>query len=188
MHTPLSYRSPGRFKTSPTVFCDSLILCQAADAQEIFGIERLGPWGMGAAKSSVASQVSLPPPLNWASPAASSPLCPFLKMYVAADAQEIIRSELLEPLGKGAANSSDDGQVCPPQLNRASPAAYRPSLPLTNVAPGCRCAGDHQERAAGASGQQRGEGRGGGSWYNTCLQYTGCNEKGMFVVSDYLQI
>ena len=42
-------------------------------------------------------------------------------MYVAAYAQEIIGIELLEPLGKGAANSSDDGQVCPPQLNRASP-------------------------------------------------------------------
>ena len=76
MHTPLSYRSPRRFKPSPTLFCDSLILRQAADVQEIFGIERLEPWGMGAAKLSVASQVSLPPPLNWASPAAFSPSLP----------------------------------------------------------------------------------------------------------------
>ena len=108
MHTPLSYRSPWRFKPSPTLFCDSLILRQAADVQEIFGIERLEPWGMGAAKSSVASQVSLPPPLNWASPAASSPLCPSLKMYVAADAQEIIRSELLEPRGNSAAKGEEE--------------------------------------------------------------------------------
>ena len=137
MHTLLSYRSPGRLKPSPVLFCTSLILRQAADVQEIFEIERLEPWGKGTAKSSVAGQVSLPPPLN-----------------------------------------------------RASPAAFSHSLPLPDDVRGCRCAGDHQKRAAGASGQGqgRGEGRGGGSWYNTCLQYTGCNEKGMFVVSDYLQI
>ena len=39
-------------------------------------------------------------------------LCPSLMMYVAVDAQEIIRSELLVPWGKGAAKSSDAGQVC----------------------------------------------------------------------------
>ena len=33
-------------------------------------------------------------------------------MYVAANAQEIMRSELLESRGKGAAKSSDAGQVC----------------------------------------------------------------------------
>ena len=104
MHTPLSYHSPGRFKLSPALFCDSLILRQAADVQEIFGIELLERWGKGAAKSSVSSQASLSPPLN-----------------------------------------------------RASPDASSPSLPLSKDVSGCRYAGDHQERAAGDLGQGRGE-------------------------------
>jgi len=79
-------------------------LRQAADAQEIFGIEPLERWGKGAAKSSVASLISLSPPLNWASPAASSP-----------------------------------------------------SPPLSKDVSGCLYTGDQQERAAGDSGQGRGE-------------------------------
>ena len=45
---------------SPALFCDSLILRQAADVQEIFEIERLEPWGKGTAKSSVASSPAQP--------------------------------------------------------------------------------------------------------------------------------
>ena len=90
----------------PALLCATLTLRQAADAQETFGIELLEPWGKGAAKSSVAGQVSFSPLLNRASPDASSHSRPSLMMYVAADAQEIIRSELRESPGKGAAKSS----------------------------------------------------------------------------------
>ena len=59
-------------------------------------------------------------------------------MYVAAYAQEIIRSELLEPLGKGAAKASVACQVSlSPPLNRASPDASSPSLPLSKDIRGC---------------------------------------------------
>ena len=104
MHTPLSSCSPWRLQLPPAFFCASLILSQATDAQEIFWNELLERWGKGVAKPSVTSQVSLSPPLNWASPAASSP-----------------------------------------------------SLPLSKDVSGCLYAGVHQERAAGDSGQGRGE-------------------------------
>ena len=112
MHTPRFSCSPWPLQLPPALLCAALILRQAADAQEILGIEPLEPWGKGAAKSSVAGQVSLSPLLNRASPDASATLCPSLMMYVAADAQEITRSELLESRGKGAAKLSDAGQVC----------------------------------------------------------------------------
>ena len=58
MHTPLSSRSPRPLQPHPALVCVSLILRQAADEQEIFGIESLEPWGKGTAKSSDDGQVS----------------------------------------------------------------------------------------------------------------------------------
>ena len=83
----------------------------AADAQEIIGSELLEPLGMGAANSSDDGQVCPPsPPPSSIGPLQTpiAPLCPSLMLRLAVDAQEIIRSELLEPGGKGAAKGEEE--------------------------------------------------------------------------------
>ena len=86
--------------------------------------------------------------------------------------------------GKGAAKSSVACQVSlSPPLNQASPDASSHSLPLSDDVRGCRCAGDYQERAAGVSGQGRGEVE-----CRTCTWYTSIAQTGMLAPPLFLSL
>ena len=70
-----------------------------------------------------------------------------------------------------------------PLLNRASPDASSQSLPLSDDVRGCRCAGDYQERAAGVSGQGRGEVE-----CRTCTWYMSIAQTGMLAPPLFLSL